>query len=169
MTKKVTMKRKDLYSFNATVPTADFVLPIKTSFRYATSKNVKLIASEIKEIDALFPVPEGFSAYLDARAAVFNKSAVELDRYGNPNMDSFNKLNVKSQESLNAALTELIEQNKEMLDTVNSLNTEKLAFIDGEIEIDLVTVPLSDVPDISDKNDPTNHWELWRNLEFFID
>lgn len=168
MKKTVTIKKKELYSFNSTVPNADFGTEIKSTFRYAMSKNIKTVLAEIKEIDAAFPVSPDFDNYLKSRFAILNKNGITLDHRGNVNMADYDKLDDEIKASINSELEALITSNKEVVDEANKLIASKVEFLESEIDLELVTVYITEVPDISKTVPPTMQWELWKNLELFI-
>lgn len=168
MKKTVTIKKKELYSFNSTVPNADFGTEIKSTFRYAMSKNIKTVLGEIKEIDAAFPVAPEFEAHLKSRFAILNKNGISIDRRGNANMGQYDKLSDEVKASINSELEALYTSNKEVVDEADKLIASKMEFLESDIDLELITVSVTEVPDISKTVPPTMQWELWKNLELFI-
>ena len=159
--------RKDVYAFYGTVGNAQFELPIKTAFRYMLSKNLKKTKAEIDETESLFPAPAGYDEYFSARVAAFTEYGVSVAQNGSVDFDSVNALTPEQSAALNDKLEKLIESNKDVLDQVKILNDEKIKFLDEIIDIDMETVKLTDVPDISEQNGDA-HWEIWRLIELVV-
>jgi hypothetical protein len=83
-------------------------------------------------------------------------------------MADYDKLDDEIKASINSELEALITSNKEVVDEANKLIASKVEFLKSEIDLELVTVYITEVPDISKTVPPTMQWELWKNLELFI-
>jgi len=161
------IKRSDVYALYNVVGNADFDTPIKTSFRYALSTNLKKAKAEMETTDELFPAPENYEAYIKARIAVFEKFGVKLDQTGQPSQQSLSELPKEKIDELNTEMTQLIDDSEEVLEQVKKINEEKIKFLEENVDLDFKQFPINDIPNISDKNGDA-HWEIWRLIELFI-
>lgn len=159
------IKRKDLYAFFNIVGNAQFDTskPLKTSFRYMLSKNLKKCKAEMEETDALFPAPAGYEDYLRERVQTFQKFGLTVNPNGTVAIEQIRALGPEKEAELSDLLSKLTENNRELIEQVDILNAEKFKFVEEEVEIDFEKVPITDVPDISEKE--PNHWEIWNLLE----
>lgn len=159
------IKRKDLYAFFNLVGNAQFdtTKPLKTSFRYMLSKNLKKCKAEMEETDALFPAPTGYDDYLRERVQAFQKFGLTVNPNGTVAIDQIRALGKEKEAELSDILSKLTENNRELIEQVDILNQEKYKFVEEEVDVEFEKVSVDDVPAISEKEE--NHWDVWNLLE----
>ena len=157
------IKRKEVYAFYNVVGNAQFEMPIKTGFRYMLSKNLKKCKTEMETTDDLFPIPKEYEEYLKMRQHIFSKFGIKLGNNGAVDIRDVKALGEEKEIQLNDELGKLLENSKEVLEQVTTLTTEKMKFIEEEVEIDFEKAKIDDIPTISEKEE--NHWDVWRLLE----
>ena len=65
--------RTSVLELNNVLKSTQWIMPIKSAFRYAISYNVKSTDKEIEAINEAFPAPEGYQSFLDGERAITAK------------------------------------------------------------------------------------------------
>jgi len=61
----------------------------------------------------------------------------------------------------------LDEEYKDVLEEVRAIEEERIEFLKEEVDLDLKTVKVDDMPDISEDNQYP-HWQIWAVLETIV-
>ena len=152
--------RTSVLELNNVLKSTQWIMPIKSAFRYAISYNVKSTDKEIEAINEAFPAPEGYQSFLDGERAITAKYKITEQK-------QFDALADEVKEVIEAELKAYREVNKDFIDELNAIEKEKSEFLKEEVEIDLRTVKLDLMADIDD-GQKYPHWEIWRVLETII-
>lgn len=152
--------RKNVVELDHVLKTTNYVQPIKTRFRYATSKILKVTGAEIEEINDAFRTPEAFVEYRQKEAKVYAE-------FGVTKLEDINEFEEEKKQELDAKLDALKEEYSDAIDEFNALEKEKLEFLDEEVDIPVHQVKLEDMPDIAAENMYPD-WEIWRVLQLIV-
>ena len=154
------LKRHNIVELDHVLKTTNYDMPISARFRYATSSNLKVTGAEIDEINAAFPVPDAFKEYKQKENAVYTE-------FGVKNINDIQTYEEEKKQEIEIKLDTLKEEYIDAIDEYNAIQHEKKEFLKEEIEINLRTVNVNDVPDIA-KDNIYPHWEIWRVLELIV-
>lgn len=154
------LTRKNVVELDHVLKTTNYDMPIGARFRYTTSSNLKVTGAEIAEINAAFPVPDAYKEFKQKENAVY----VE---FGVTNINDIAKFEEEKKQALEAKFDALKEEYADAIDEYNAIEKEKIDFLNEEIEINLRTVKVDDVPNIATEN-VYPHWEIWRVLELIV-
>ncbi len=155
------LTREQVYELNHILANTDFKMPISSRFRYTVTKNIKATKAEIDAINEAFEEPEELSEYNSKRGAILNEFSVNTD-------EEYKNLEESVRSNLDAKIKELDDEYSELINQLRELDAERLEFLKEEVDIDLKTIKLDDMPDISDDN-KYPHWQIWGILELIVE
>lgn len=154
------LTRKDVVELDHVLKTTNYEMPIGARFRYTTSSNLKKTGAEIDEINAAFTIPDQFTKFKEEEAKIYTD-------FGIKNVADIEALEEEKKQELEAKFDILKEDYADAIEEYNSVEKEKIDFLNETVEIDLKTVKVDDVPDIAEDN-IYPHWEIWRVLELIV-
>lgn len=133
--------------------TTNFDDPIGNRFRYMVTKNIEVLKKEIDDINIAFPAPEKFSEYKEKRTEIYKKYEINDEK-------AYNAMPVDTKKTLDAEISSLETEYKDLLDEVKKLEAEKKEFLDEEITVKLYKLNMDLLPNIS-KNNTYSGWDIW--------
>ena len=121
----------------------------KTSvkFHYLILKNKKLLTPEIESLQKVQEPPSGFDVFEEKRVSLCN-GYCEKNEEGIPLKENKNfVIRKEDQEEFDKKIEELKEEFSEIISIMDNAQSEFLTLIKEEVEIELVKIPLSVMPE----------------------
>jgi hypothetical protein len=160
---KSKLNRASIINMYNIFKTTIFENPIHTKFRYAISKNLKIITPEIEDIKEVLAESENIKGYKAARNSIFSKYKVNTD-------NDLLELSTEVREALDKDLLDLNDKSKEILEEINRTKKENEEFLSEEIEISIYKVDINLAPNIAAKQEnQVTGWQIWQIVELMID
>lgn len=149
------VKRSYALDLNAVLANSvnNFEKPISGRFRYMVSNNLKVTGEERKAVIEAFPDDPAYIEFENRRITMLREAGI------NSNED-IAKLTDEQRNELEQKVLQLRDECKEAIDAQTEIAKERDKFNEEEVELDLRTVPLSDVPNIIAQDD----WFVWEIL-----
>jgi len=154
------LTRAKVLELNHILSNTNFEMPISARFRYTLSQNIKVTKVEIDAVNDAFVTPEEFSVYNTKRQAIIAAAGISTD-------EQYNELEAAPRAELDGKISELDTEYTELLDEVKELESERSEFIKEEVDLDLKTINVDDMPDIAEDNQYP-HWQIWGILETIV-
>ena len=154
------LTRAKVLELNHILANTNFEMPISARFRYTLSQNIKVTKVEIDAVNDAFATPEGFSVYNSKRESIITAAGITTD-------EQYNELEEAPRADLDAKIAALDAEYTELLDEVRELELERSEFIKEEVDMDLKTINVDDMPDIAEDNQYP-HWQIWGILETIV-
>jgi hypothetical protein len=152
--------RKQALELFAVLNHTNFEMPISSRFRYMLTQNIKVLTVEVDAIKAAFPEPTEY-------AKIDTEYKELLTRFEVSDISEVQTMEVEKLGLFNAEYDVI----KPKLDTAkaeyDSWVKERDEFLLEDIDINLDTVKVDIIPDIS-KNNQWPHWEIWSIIELLI-
>ena len=154
------LTRAKVLELNHILATTNFDMPLSARFRYTLSQNVKATKAEIDAINEAFQSPEEINVYNQKRQAIIATAGITTD-------EQYNELEAEPRAALDNQLKALDDEYTELLEEVRELDTERAEFIKEEVDLDLKTINVDDMPNIAEDNQYP-HWQIWAILEEIV-
>lgn len=160
---KTKLSRQTIVNMYNIYTSSVFDEPIHTKFRYAISKNIKIIYPEIEEIRSIFVDSDSIKKYKKEREEIFRKYKVVTDK-------DLSELPKEQRESLEKDIFELDETNKQTIEEINKIQKERTEFLSEEIYVSIYKIPVNLIPNIAIKqHNNLSGWDIWLTLEIMVD
>lgn len=154
------LTRAKVLELNHILANAKFEMPISARFRYTVSQNVKITKGEIDAINEAFKAPEEINEYNSRRQKIIAESGISTD-------EEYHEMEEEARKELDDKIKSLDEEYKELLTEVQEIENERSEFLQEEVDLDLKTIKVDDMPDISEDNQYP-HWQIWAILETIV-
>lgn len=154
------LTRGKVLELNHVLANTNFEMPISARFRYTVSQNIKITKEEIDAINEAFQAPEEVNEYTAARQKIVAGAGISTD-------EEYKSLEEEARKALDENLKALDEQYAELLQEVREIEKERQEFLQEEVDLDLKTIKVDDMPDISEDNQYP-HWQIWAVLETIV-
>jgi hypothetical protein len=154
------LKREKVLELNHILANTNFEMPLSARFRYTVTQNIKATKGEIDAVNEAFQPPEEINEYNTSRQAIISEAGISTD-------EEYAALEEDARKELDAKLFALDEENKDLLAEVTELEAERLEFLKEEVDIELKTIKVDDMPDIAEDNQYP-HWQIWAVLEAIV-
>ena len=154
------LTRGKVLELNHILANTNFEMPISARFRYTISQNIKVTKSEIDAINEAFQPPEEINEYNTKRQAIITAAGISTD-------EQYREMEEDARKDLDDKVKALDEEYKELLEEVRAIEEERIEFLKEEVDLDLKTVKVDDMPDISEDNQYP-HWQIWAILETIV-
>ena len=120
-------------------------------FHYLLLKNKRLLDPEVESLQTIQKPSEDYEKFNEARVELCKEHA-DKDEQGNPKVtrdpvngtEQFSML--ENKEAFDKAVKELQETHKEAIDEAEQKQEDFMALLNEEIELELITIPLSIMP-----------------------
>lgn len=154
------VKRKLALELYAVLSQAQNVFgkPITGRFRYAVAVNQKICEEERKMVIEAFPFDPGFIEYDQKRVAILRETGIN-------NQFDLEKLTPEDREALDGRLIKLREEYLSAIQAQENIDKERDEFCKEEIDLELRTIGINDIPEIIASND----WEISQILMQIVD
>jgi hypothetical protein len=116
-------------------------------FHYLMLKNKKLLEPEVESLQKANTPPEGHNEFNKKRLDLCNSFA-DKEEDGSPKIinDNF-VISEETKEEFEKKLSELKEEYKDVVDTMDKNQEDFIALLKEEVEIELAKIPLSIMPE----------------------